>query len=270
MSNTIIGSVSALLYVVTGGLFGIRLTMGEAGLAWRKTIPLSIGCLAVLLHAVVLAQVLIHSEGVNLNFFNMLSCTGWAIAVLVLALGIVRPVENLGIVLLPFSALTLLLLLLFSAPTVTSAMAAWPLKLHIIASILAYGLLAMAAVQALLLALQDYRLRHHRFGGIVHGLPPLTTMEALLFQMIGAGFVLLSLALLSGFLFLQDIFAQHLVHKTTLSILAWFVFGILLWGRWRFGWRSRTAVRWTLGGFIVLILAYFGSEMVLQVILQRR
>ena len=103
----------------------------------------------------------------------------------------------------------------------------------------------------------------------VRTLPPLEVMERLLFQMIGTGFALLSAALLTGIVFLEDIFAQHLVHKTVLSIVSWMIFGILLWGRWRFGWRGRTAIRWTLSGFLFLILAYFGSKLVLELILQR-
>jgi len=87
--------------------------------------------------------------------------------------------------------------------------------------------------------------------------------------MIGVGFALLTLALVTGVLFLQDIFAQHLVHKTVLSIMAWCVFALLLWGRWRFGWRGRVAIRWTVGGFVFLMLAYFGSKLVLELILKR-
>jgi len=92
-------------------------------------------------------------------------------------------------------------------------------------------------------------------------------MERLLFQMIGAGFVLQSLSLITGFLFLQDMFAQHMVHKTFFSLVAWLVYGILLWGRWRFGWRGRTAIRSTLGGFLSLLLAYLGSKLVLELLL---
>ena len=94
-------------------------------------------------------------------------------------------------------------------------------------------------------------------------------METLLFQMIGAGFILLSVTLFSGFLFLQDLFAQHVAHKTVLSLIAWCVFAMLLWGRWRFGWRGQTAIRWTLSGFVFLVLAFFGSKLVLELILQR-
>ncbi|MCB1564805.1 MAG: cytochrome c biogenesis protein CcsA, partial [Xanthomonadales bacterium] len=64
-------------------------------------------------------------------------------------------------------------------------------------------------------------------------------------------------------------FAQHLVHKTVLSLLAWAAFGVLLFGRWRFGWRGKRAVRWTLLAMLLLLLAFFGSKFVLEVILQR-
>jgi ABC-type uncharacterized transport system permease subunit len=94
-------------------------------------------------------------------------------------------------------------------------------------------------------------------------------METLLFQLIGVGFVLLSMALVTGAIYMENMFAQHLVHKTILSIIAWLVFATLLWGRWRFGWRGRTAIRWTLSGFALLALAYLGSKLVLEIILNR-
>jgi ABC-type uncharacterized transport system permease subunit len=94
-------------------------------------------------------------------------------------------------------------------------------------------------------------------------------MEHLLFVLITLGFFILSLSLLSGLLFVDDLLAQHLAHKTVLSIAAWAMFGALLWGRWRRGWRGRMAVRWTLSGYAVLILAYFGSKIILEQILSR-
>ena len=100
-------------------------------------------------------------------------------------------------------------------------------------------------------------------------LPPLQVQESLLFQLIGIGFFMLSLSLVSGVIFIDDIFAQHLVHKTALSLVAWVVFGVLLWGRWRHGWRGRTAIRWSLAGAVVLALAYFGSKLVLELVLGR-
>jgi len=94
-------------------------------------------------------------------------------------------------------------------------------------------------------------------------------MESLLFQMLGTGIVFLTISLVSGFLFIEDLFAQHLVHKTVLSILAWIIFTGLLIGRSRYGWRGQTAIQWTLIGFVLLLLAYFGSKLVLELILHR-
>ena len=88
-------------------------------------------------------------------------------------------------------------------------------------------------------------------------------------QLLASGFVLLSIALLTGWLFVENLLAQDLVHKTVLSGVAWFVFAALLIGRYRAGWRGRTAIRWTLTGFVLLALAYFGSKVVLEVILGR-
>ena len=142
-----------------------------------------------------------------------------------------------------------------------------PLEIHILISIVAYSLLSIAAVQALLLTVQDHHLRNKKPGGFIRALPPLQSMETLLFQIIAFGFVLQSLSLVTGFVFLENMMAQHLVHKTILSIIAWAVFGILLWGRWQFGWRGRTAIRWTLGGFVLMVLGYLGSKMVLEIII---
>ncbi|HXH04188.1 MAG TPA: cytochrome c biogenesis protein CcsA [Candidatus Competibacteraceae bacterium] len=269
MYNTFIGGLAAVLYLLTGGLLGVRLSRAGHGTLQGKPLLLALGGAAVLLHALILSRAILHPEGVNLGFFNALSLTGWLIAVVLLLSALLRPVENLGIVLLPFAATTVILALIFPSQRIVSDPHQWQLESHILISILAYSLLSLAAVQAILLAIQDHRLRSRHPGGFVRGIPPLVTMEMLLFQMIGIGFVMLSLALASGFLFLEDIFAQHLVHKTVLSIAAWTVFGILLWGRWRFGWRGRTAIRWTLSGFVVLGLAYFGSKLVLELILQR-
>lgn len=267
----VIGGVAALLYLATGFLLGMRLSRAGTATEWNKMGLLILGSIAALLHALILVPAIMRPEGINLGFFTALSCTGWLIAAMVLLAAIVRPVENLGIILLPFSAITLLLGLWYPSPRLISENAPpWHLELHIVLSIAAYALLAMAAVQACLVAVQDYRLRHRHAGGFIRALPPLVTMETLLFQMIGIGFALLSLALVSGFLFLENIFAQHLVHKTALSCVAWLVFALLLLGRWRLGWRGRKAMRWTLTGFAVLVLAYFGSELVLQLILQKR
>jgi ABC-type uncharacterized transport system permease subunit len=104
---------------------------------------------------------------------------------------------------------------------------------------------------------------------LILALPPLQAMETLLFQMIGTGLFFLTASLFSGFIFIEDLFAQHLAHKTVLSIIAWIIFSGLLIGRIRYGWRGHTAIKWTLIGFVLLLLAYFGSKLVLELILQK-
>ena len=267
--NAIVGGLAVLLYLCAGIWLAVRLARASAGASGSKAGPLALGWGAALLHAAILSQTVFQPIGLNLGFCNALSFTAWLIVALLLAAALVRPVENLGIVVFPFGALTLLIGLLFPTERIVADLRQWPLELHILIAILAYSLLSLAALQAILLAIQDHRLRRRQPGGFLRGIPPLTAMETLLFQMIGAGFVLLSLTLVSGLFFLRDIFAQHLVHKAVLSFIAWCVFGILLWGRWRFGWRGRTAIRWTLSGFSFLALAYFGSKLVLELILRR-
>jgi ABC-type uncharacterized transport system permease subunit len=145
----------------------------------------------------------------------------------------------------------------------------WHIKLHVTVALLAFSVLSIAAAMAILLAIQEKALRHRHIGPWLSALPPLTLTESLLFRLIGAGFGLLTVALLTGILFVNNLFGQHLVHKTVLSIIAWLVFGALLYGRWRHGWRGRSAVNLTLIGMSVLVLAFFGSKFVLEVILHR-
>jgi ABC-type uncharacterized transport system permease subunit len=129
--------------------------------------------------------------------------------------------------------------------------------------------LTIAACQAAAVAALDYQLHHRHTRGLVQVLPPLQLMEAMLFELLWVGLVLLTIAISSGMLFLEDIFAQHLVHKTVLTLCAWLLFATLLWGHHQLGWRSQTAVRFTLSGFVVLMLGYFGSKFVLELILQQ-
>jgi ABC-type uncharacterized transport system permease subunit len=231
---------------------------------------LSIAWLAVALHAMALIGPYSAGGGPDFSFLGALSTVSWMIVAIVLLAALLKPVDKLGLVVFPLAALILLLKLLVPEEARTVRNHSWPMTVHIVSSVTAYAFLNIAAIQALLLALQDWCLRtRHLSGLLVRSLPALQTMESLLFQLIGAGFVLLTVSLVSGFLFLENMFAQHLAHKTILSILAWIVFAILLLGRLRAGWRGQIAIRWTLGGFVSLMLAYFGSKMVLEWILDR-
>lgn len=263
-----LGILAIIFYLTAGGLLAFRLLRRLDSI--NKGQIILIGLIGVILHAIILAQIILTHAGLNLAFFHACSLITWVIATLLMSASLITPLESLGIAILPMAALGLVLELIFQNRSVLIENQSLGIDLHIIFSILAYAVLSIAAAQAILLAIQESHLRHKHPGGFIRSLPPLETMETLLFQMISLGFVILTIALIKGFVFVQDIFAQHLVHKTVLSIIAWLVFAVLIWGRYRFGWRGRIAINWTLTGFSVLVLGYFGSKFVLELILQRR
>jgi len=267
MKMLTITSLAVFLYLAATLLLGRRLVSGAAAGQLNRLALISLGLGAVILHAGLIYNSIFTPAGINLGFYSAASLVMGMVALLMLLAALNQPIENLGIVVLPLAAVALLLERFFSSPHILASDGAANIEIHIILSLLAYSLLSIAALQAVLLAVQDYQLRHKHPGGFMRALPPMQVMESILFQLIAVGFFLLSLALLSGIIYLEDIFAQHLVHKTGLSILAWLVFAILLFGRWRAGWRGRTAIRWTLAGFVALLLAYFGSKLVLELIL---
>ncbi len=256
---------AALLYCLSGVWLYRRLRQpADKAPPRRELLP---AVAALLLHALLAWQTLITPQGLNVELFAIVGLVGWLVALLLTLANLSLPVASLGIVVYPVAALAVIGLA-FAPPGhyLTEALDAG-LRLHILLSILAYSLLSIAAVQAALLYIQDSHLHRHQPGGFVRALPPLETMEKLLFGMITLGFVLLTLSLASGAFYLDDIFGQHLVHKTVLSVIAWLIFAVLLFGRWRFGWRGRVAIRWAIGGFVVLMLAYFGSKFVIELLL---
>ncbi len=267
--KALLPTLSVILYSVATFLLLRRLAAGIEADSRSKNVALGIGLAGAVAHILLLNHLIITPQGLNLSFFHVLSLTSWLASVLVLFSALKQPIENLGIAVLPFTAVALLLQSSNLTNETELLINATGLKIHIIISIFSYSLLAIAALQALLLAVQNKHLRNRHPGGFIRALPPLETMEQLLFRMIGLGYILLSLSLISGATYIEDIFAQHLVHKTVLSLAAWLVFAVLLWGRWRYGWRGRLAIRWTLVGFFVLMLAYFGSKLVLEMIIQR-
>jgi len=267
MNTLIISSLSIVLYLATTLLLGRRLVQVVEAPPSTRIALISLGLGAVILHIGVVYHSVFTAVGINLGFYSAASLVMALVSLLMLLAAIKQPIENLGILILPIAAIALLLDNLFSTQHTLSSHYSGQIELHIILSLFAYSLLTIAALQSVLLAIQDHQLRHKHPGGFMRVLPPMQVMESLLFQLITLGFILLTLALLTGFIFLQDIFAQHLVHKSVLSIIAWFVFAILLFGRWQAGWRGRTAIRWTLAGFVTLLLAYFGSKLVLEIIL---
>jgi ABC-type uncharacterized transport system permease subunit len=263
----LIALLAILAYLAAGVVIALRLFHTSLGINPPRVLALLLGFAGVALHAVPLYQNMVSASGINMGVFNALSLIAWTITLLLLISSLSKPVENLAIAIMPIAAIAIYLDNRYQTVHFLTDQVSTGLTTHILVSMLAYSLFTLASVQAILLAIQDHHLRQRHPGGFIRALPPLQTMESLLFEMIGVGFILLSLALLSGFAFLDNMFEQRLAHKTVLSIIAWLVFGALLWGRYRFGWRGQKALIWTLTGFVVLMLAYFGSKVVIELIL---
>ena len=222
--------------------------------------------LAIVLHSLAVADFLFSSEGLDLSLLKIFALISLIINVVMFFSGLKKPIHSLNLFLFPISALAIAAAL-SSTSTKAAVMLAPSMQLHVLLSILAYSLLAMAALQAALMGYQNWQLKHKHQNLLMRTFPPLQSMEALLFELIWAGEIMLTLSLLSGFIFYEDFFAQKLLHKVAFSLVAWAFFGVLLWGRQFQGWRGKTAVRWTWAGFIAIVLGYVGSKVVIEFLL---
>ena len=267
MSIAFLAVISALLYLAASGMQ--LLTISQQRSETSRTV-IGLGLVALLGHAVVAYSAVFGGDGLDLGFYKVSALIFLMVNVACVISLVRRPLQNLLVLLFPLSAVSVLVSTFgpsTSAPA-DSAMSAG-MTVHIGSSILAYAVLTLAAIQSAVVALLDHQLRHKHTRGIVQVLPPLQLMETILFELLWIGVLMLTVAIVSGALFIEDIFAQHLVHKTVLTMIAWALFSLLLWGHYQLGWRSQTAVRLTLAGFALLMLAFFGSKLVLELVLQR-
>ena len=225
---------------------------------------------SLIFHGILLNLKIFTASGLNLSFGYAMSLVMWVITALYLLTSLLRPATNMGAIILPLDIVTLIIAAIIPSNTIISGGS--PLMhVHIAIAVLAYGLLALAGVQALFVNSQERALHGHKAKRINLHLPPLETMEDLLFSMLWGGFILLSLTLVSGAFFSEQIFGKALVinHHILLSAGAWLVFGTFLFGHWRWGWRGRNAVHWTIGGLSLLVLGYFGTKFVLEFMLSK-
>lgn len=223
------------------------------------------------LHTVLLAQSAFGAHGLYLGIGNAISAILW-LTVLIYWLGnFFYKLEGLQALVMPVAAVASFLPVVLPSlnPLPHTEFAAF--KVHLLISMLAYSLFTIASLHVLLMALLERRLHDGALPQMLQRLPPLLAMETLLFRIIWAGFILLTLTLASGVVFSEELFgkAATFSHKTVFGIVSWIIFAALLTGRHVYGWRGRVAVRWTLAGFLTLVLAYIGSKFVLEVILGR-
>ncbi len=257
---------AVFLYLLTVSLLWRRMWQdapkpnGKTLLAWGA---------ALVCHAAGLAPAVLTEHGLNLAFFQAVSLAALLIAATLLVSCLRLPVALLGLVVLPLAALSLLISLTDTSRVLVAGAARPGIQAHILLSFLAYSFLSLAGVQAITVYLQGRSLKVSRPSVLLTNLPSLDAMESFLFHLVGIGVVLLTASLVSGWLYHDDLLAQHLMHKTVLSAAAWVFFSGLLIGRRLLGWRGRAVLGLVLTGTALLALAYFGSKMALELILQR-
>jgi len=260
---TTIAILAITLYLISGVLLASKLRSRlDKTTAINKKVYISIWSIALLLHAVVLYYPLLLNSGLSIGMLTAASHIIWLASLILLFTTLTHNIEVLGLFILPLTALTLLLQQAIT-PNPSNVIQIYNgLGFHIFSSLMAYSMLMLAAIQAALLAEQNKHLHNHKPTGFIRALPALQDMESLLFRFISVGWLLLTVALITGFIYLDSLFGHNIAHKTILSIIAWFVFGTLLVGHLKFGWRGKTAIRWTLSGFFILMIAFFGSKIV--------
>ncbi len=263
---------------------------------WRSPAPRAAGIarweraaiLAPLaLHTWLLYQELLAAPGLRFGFGQALSVTLWIAVLIYWVESWYVNLEGMQALVLPIAAVCVALPAIFPGLELPPYASSLGFRAHLLLAMLAYSLFTVAALHALLMALLEGQLHGARregaaapggsghaggpLAGPLASLPPLLTLERLLFRILALGFVLLTLTLVTGVLFSEEVFGKALRfnHKTIFAILSWLIFGGLLVGRWRYGWRGRKALRWTLAGFVALLLAYVGSRFVLEVVLGR-
>jgi ABC-type uncharacterized transport system permease subunit len=263
MTQALLALLATLLYLAAAGLLARALRDDPEtgrGLYWLAA-PAIAAHLAV--HALGWARL----DGPDLHFFAALSLVALGMAALGTLAAALQRMAALGVIVYPLAAAMLLLYQFAGHGRVSNL--DWRLQLHAWIALLAYATLALSALIALLLWAQDRALRAKHIPPMLRALPPLVQLEALLFRSLWASFVLLSATLLTGVLFVENLLAQHLWHKTVLSVLSWLVLGALLFGRWRYGWRGSRALKLVLTSMALLGLAFFGSQFVLELVLHR-
>lgn len=227
--------------------------------------------LALLLHGADIYTDMFSSGGMRFSFSIALSLITWLAVLIYLIESGKSRLESLQPVIMALASLSTLATVLFSQTHLIAHTASWAFRLHFMAGMLAYSLFTLAALHAVFMGLAERSLHHARLDGRLSRLPPLLVMEALLFRTIALGFICLTVALGSGVVFSEDIFGRPFPfgHKTIFALLSWLIFAALLLGRKLRGWRGRIALRWTLAGFLALLLAYIGSRFVSEVLLGR-
>lgn len=256
------------LFTITGYIVAwssLLLTTAQRlplSMAVKVTLPV-----AIILHGYLGISSLFNEGTLQLGVFQVASVLFVAMNVIVGLSALRLPLSSLFVILLPLSVVAIIFSRVIQSGAALSQGLGATIILHILLSIVSYSLLTIATLQAILLNYQNSQLKSHQAKSVIGILPPLQTMEGLLFNLVWAGFILLTASIATGLIFLEDMLEQKLSHKFLFSILSWILYALLLYGRQIKGWRGQSAIRWVIAGFVMLMFAYFGSKFVLEFIL---
>lgn len=259
--------LAAALYILSIVLPGRWLTLSNA-----------VSALAWLTHGMALWLTIFPDHALRVGFAVMLSAALWVSVFVCWLENRNASLDGLRLLLMPNAALMVVLPSFFPGSLIALAGKTAMFPWHVVVAMLAYSTLTIAAFHAVVMTVQDKHLHQLRavknvewLNTLIDRLPALLTMEKILFRFVLFGFVLLTLTVLSGVIFSEQVLgvAFKWDHKTLLSLLSWLLFAILLTGRYWRGWRGKTVLSFTLSGFITLLLAYVGSRFVLEVLLHR-
>jgi ABC-type uncharacterized transport system permease subunit len=264
MQVTVISGLFAVVFYLIGVIFqGLNFASNKN----TRSQVFTFGGMAVIAHAISAYGVIRTTSGYHFGVAEISTLIAVSISLLVLISSLRKPLENLFLGLFPLAIIAIIASLTIRSnypPTNLSP----GLASHILISILAYSFITIAALQAGFLAYQNGQLKHGHAGGKLSKFPPLQDMEEFLFELLWVGELLLSLAIVAGLIFLDNIWGSDgVIHKTFFSILAWVVFAVLLWGRHQLGWRGVTAIRGTLIGFGLLLVGFYGSKFALEYVI---
>lgn len=250
-------SLSAV--IIVAGLFSAQ--------GPKKSLALILAALALLFHLIILRDTVLILPGQNMSIVNVVSLVAWLISITMFIAAFKLPNTILLPVVFGFTAFVVILTPLLSDTHIMHYDIKPALLIHISFALVAYACLSIAFLYAVQLAYINLRLKEKKASLLHSSLPPLMAVEAILFKLLFVGTVLLTLSLISGFMFLEDMFAKEQAHKTVLSLLAWLIYSIMLFGHAKFGWRGKPVITATIVGVFLLTLAYFGSRFVREVII---
>lgn len=268
MPDSLLLIAAIVFYVMASAfiVFYLRSVTGDDSESKEAKIRLSFAAAigAVGFHIAYASKISLVDHTLNFSLSSMLVLVSALLCVIFLLGGLIMPIRRLGILVFPLTILSLVFAFFWKDQLVIFANRGLAFDFHVVISILSYSLLAIAAIQALLYSYQERQIKNRTNPAMLMALPPLQTMELLLFRLVGIGFFMLSLTLLSGAIFSREIFGHPFTftHHTVLALLGWIVFALLLFKRIGQGLRGSQAVIWTISGFLLIQLGYFGTKIV--------